>query len=82
MTTLGLGAAHPDPTMELYSGATLIQQNDNWQTDDGRTAGAFPLLAGSKDAVLPAWSPDGTKVAWLQKDGRKKYQLQVASVLR
>lgn len=42
--------------------------------------GAKKEIAGSKDAVLPAWSPDGTKVAWLQKDGRKKYLLQVASV--
>lgn len=37
-------------------------------------------IAGSKDAVLPAWSPDGKQIAWLQKDGKKKYVLQVARV--
>ena len=34
----------------------------------------------TKDAVFPAWSPDGTRLAWLQKDGRKKYQLMVAKI--
>jgi hypothetical protein len=37
-------------------------------------------VAGSKDAVLPAWSPDATRLAWLQKDGRKIFVLQVARV--
>lgn len=37
-------------------------------------------IAGSKDAILPAWSPDGDRIAWLQKDGRKKYLLQVSRV--
>lgn len=37
-------------------------------------------IAGTKDAVVPAWSPDGRKIAWLQKDGKKKYLLQVAAV--
>jgi len=37
-------------------------------------------IAGTKDAVLPAWSPDATRLAWLQKDGRKKFVLQVARV--
>lgn len=60
LTSFGLGGAHPDPTMELYSGATVIQQNDNWQNDDGRTAGAFPLIAGSKDAVVSALLAPGS----------------------
>ena len=37
-------------------------------------------IPDSKDAILPAWSPDGDRVAWLQKDGRKKYLLQVSRV--
>jgi hypothetical protein len=37
-------------------------------------------IAGSKDAILPAWSPDGDRIAWLQKDGRKKYLVQVSRV--
>jgi hypothetical protein len=37
-------------------------------------------VAGSKDAVLPAWSQDATQLAWLQKDGRKKVVLNVAGI--
>lgn len=37
-------------------------------------------VPSSKDAILPAWSPDGRQIAWLQKDGKKKYVLQVARV--
>jgi hypothetical protein len=37
-------------------------------------------VAGTKDARLPAWSADGTRLAWLQKDGRKNFVLQVANV--
>ena len=35
-------------------------------------------LADVKDAVFPAWSIDGMRVAWLQKMGRKKYRLMHA----
>ena len=35
---------------------------------------------GTRDAVFPAWAPDGGRIAWLQKDGKKKYILQVARV--
>lgn len=35
-------------------------------------------IGGTKDAILPAWSPDATRLAWLQKNGRKKFILQVA----
>lgn len=37
-------------------------------------------IAGTKDGLLPAWSPDGKRLAWLEKDGRKKYKLLVATV--
>jgi dipeptidyl aminopeptidase/acylaminoacyl peptidase len=37
-------------------------------------------VEGSKDAILPAWSPDGKRLAWLQKEGRGKFILQVARV--
>jgi hypothetical protein len=39
-------------------------------------------IAATKDALLPSWSADGSKLAWLQKDGRKKYVLHVADVTR
>lgn len=42
--------------------------------------GAVREVAGSKDAILPAWSPDGTRLAWLEKDGRKKFVLKIAHV--
>lgn len=37
-------------------------------------------VPGSKDAILPAWSADGTRIAWLQRNGKKKFTLQVARV--
>jgi len=37
-------------------------------------------VAGAKDALLPAWSIDGTRIAWAQKTGRKKYSLMYATV--
>jgi hypothetical protein len=33
------------------------------------------VVSKVKDAVLPAWSADGTRVAYLQKVGRKKYSV-------
>ena len=37
-------------------------------------------VPGSKDAILPAWSQDGGRLAWLQKDGRRTFLLQVVRV--
>ena len=37
-------------------------------------------IDGTKDAILPAFSADGSKLAWIRKDGRKKYSLLVADV--
>ena len=35
---------------------------------------------GTKDALLPALSDDGSKLAWVRRDGRKKFSLLVANV--
>lgn len=53
-------------------------RNGRVVVQDGR--GEKREVAGSKDAILPAWSDDGTRIAWLQKDGKKKYILQIARV--
>lgn len=37
-------------------------------------------IEGTKDALLPMWSADAKKLAWLQKDGRNKFVLKVADV--
>jgi dipeptidyl aminopeptidase/acylaminoacyl peptidase len=34
----------------------------------------------TKDTLLPAFSPDGTRLAWLRKDGRKAFQLQISEL--
>lgn len=34
----------------------------------------------SKDGLLPAWSPDGTRLAWLQKSGRRQFLLQISRI--
>lgn len=52
---------------------------------DGRVVvmdaeGAKREIEESEDAVLPAWSQDGAKIAWLQQDGRRKFILRVAGV--
>ena len=39
-------------------------------------------VSGTKDSLLPAWSPDGVRLAWVRKDGRRKILLQVARVER
>ena len=35
----------------------------------------------TKNVVLPAWSPDGSRIAFLQKAGKNKYELCVVNVL-
>jgi hypothetical protein len=37
-------------------------------------------LEATKNALLPAWSNDGSQLAWLAKKDRKKYDLMIAAV--
>jgi hypothetical protein len=39
-------------------------------------------VGGTEDALLPAWSSDASRLAWLQRDGRRKYVLKVADVAK
>ncbi len=48
--------------------AILDQQGQKQQVD------------GTKNVILPAWSPDGSRIAFLQKTGKKKYDLFVVTV--
>jgi hypothetical protein len=43
-------------------------------------AGRKQELAGAKVALLPAWSNDGTKLAWLERKDKKKYDLKIAEI--
>jgi hypothetical protein len=38
------------------------------------------MIPGVKDAIFPAWSVDGHKIAYAQKTGRRKYSLVWVSV--
>jgi hypothetical protein len=56
LTPLGVGGVLADPTMDLFSGQTVIASNDDWSGEQITTlsakVGAFALAAGSKDAVI------------------------------
>jgi hypothetical protein len=45
--------------------------------DRGRRKKVVP---GTKDALMPAWSADGTHLAFLQKIGRRSYRLAVVTI--
>ena len=56
-----------DPQVQLFnSNGVLVLANDNWSADDAATmagVGAFPLVAGSRDAALVATPSPGTYTA-------------------
>jgi hypothetical protein len=56
-------------TERQFGQLMLLDRNGHKQT-----------VSGVKDALLPAWSIDGTRLAWAQKSGRRKYALVWASV--
>ncbi len=69
---LGVGGTLADPFLSVQrlvsNNATVIRENDNWETGNDPSlvvaaaaeVGAFPLVSGSKDAVILATLPPGT----------------------
>lgn len=45
-------------------------------------AGRTTPVEGTKAVTVPAWSPDGGRIAWLEKTGRTTYALIVGAVAR
>jgi hypothetical protein len=43
--------------------------------------GGHQELSASRNVILPAWSPDGSQIAYLQKAGKKKWDLYLVSVI-
>jgi hypothetical protein len=64
-----LGSGAMAYTDREFGRLMLIDQHRHKQT-----------ISGVKDALLPAWSIDGARLAWVQKAGRKKYTLMWAAV--
>lgn len=57
LAQFSVAGAAADPRLALYSGSTLVDQNDNWSGGAGLAAatsavGAFPVPASSLDAML------------------------------
>ncbi len=76
LADFGVDGTLADPRLTVFRGTEIVAQNDNWgeQPDAARLApamaavGAFPLRAGSRDAVLLVELPPGN------------YTVQVAGV--
>ena len=54
-----------------YKGGRLVIMDET---------GTKQEIDGTKNVVFPAWSPDSSRLAWLEKDGRKTYVLKTATV--
>lgn len=56
LTPIGVSGVLADPTLDLFSGQTVIASNDDWSGTQVTTlsakVGAFALAAASKDAVI------------------------------
>ncbi len=63
LASFGVGGTLADPKLEIFNSANAkIVENDNWSNTLASTAssvGAFPLVAGSRDAALLVTLPPG-----------------------
>ena len=62
LTPYGVAGVLADPTLTVYSGSTVLYQNDNWDaalSPDFLRLGAAAWTAGSRDAALLVTLPPG-----------------------
>jgi hypothetical protein len=76
LSGFGITGALSDSQVDLYQGTTRIAGNDNWNNDPAISAaasvvGAFPLAAGSLDAVVLAQLAPGAYTAQVSGTGGK-----------
>ena len=73
LASFGLGGVLADPILVLVNGAgTTVAANDDWVATDASimsAVGAFPLPAGSKDAVIVTTLPPGSYTAQVSGAG-------------
>ncbi len=71
LTAFGVAGVLENPRLQLFQGATLLRENDNWSDSNDATAlaatatsvGAFALPAGGKDAALLLYLAPGSYTA-------------------
>jgi hypothetical protein len=66
LLTFGVGSPLPNPRLDLYSGANIIQTNNGWQSSLASkfsALGAFSLPIGSKDSALSVTLGNGSYTA-------------------
>jgi hypothetical protein len=68
LSAFGVSGALADPRLDLYSGSTLLDSNDNWSGPVGFVGitsylGAFPLTEGSRDAAMVVTLAPGSYTA-------------------
>jgi hypothetical protein len=73
LSSFGLDGTMVDPRLELYNGSALVTENDDWGNSPALSTGfaavgAFPLVAGSRDAAFQQ-SIDGTRSVHLKGTG-------------
>lgn len=61
-------------------GAVIAYGNEQGHLALMDQKGSKREVEGTKAVLLPAWSPDGTKIAYLQHTGKKKYELCILPV--
>jgi hypothetical protein len=73
LAPFGVSGLLADPRLELFGGATKIDENDNWSggalAEAALSVGAFAISPGSRDAALLVTLPPGSYSAQISGVG-------------